>query len=94
MEEKSPVGESGEGANLQNVGIKLRQKRNKLFKFPVIFQAGVHIGHGLALYQFLQGGDGRILVKVHRSRVDLGLRLGIEQQCPYNQHSQEYQGDT
>ena len=43
----------GEGADLQNVGVQLRQKIHQLLKLPVVFQGRILIGDGLALHQLL-----------------------------------------
>ena len=77
-EQETAVGETGELADLKNVGVQGRELGNELFKLGIILQGGIHVGHGLADHQLAEGVHGGVLVEVHGGSISLGLGLGLE----------------
>ena len=47
-QQQRPVGKLLEGAGAEHVGVKCRQQRDQLLKFPLVLQRMVVVGHGLA----------------------------------------------
>ena len=88
-QQQRPVGKLLEGAGAEHVGVKCRQQRDQLLKFPLVLQRMVVVGHGLAANQLGEGIHGGVPVKGDFFLGDFGLGLGTETDGADGDHGNE-----